>query len=201
MCGISKTEFVFFYYKVLTTPLTLPKTMCLILPSFILKLFLLGNPKSHHHGSKNKENSKFKITTFHDQSLSKCLVHPNHVFILPLTLPPLCFGFHPRNPWKRSNVKWMYFEMFWTFVYSTTIFIASTCSITNGFVPTFGSVVLSSSINSICGLISKGCILDTSFYIGRIDSTFSCSWIIYVYFSFWAPPLRSYAFIVCTSSS
>jgi hypothetical protein len=50
-------------------------------------------------------------------------------------------------------------------------------------------------------LISKGCILDTSFYIGRIDSTFSCSWIIYVYFSFWAPPLRSYAFIVCTSSS
>jgi hypothetical protein len=101
--GISKTKFVIFYYKVPTAPLTLPKTMCLILPSFVPKLFILGSPKSHHHGSKNNKNSKFKITMFHDQSLSKCLVHPNHVLILPLTLPPLCFGFHHRNPWKMIN--------------------------------------------------------------------------------------------------
>ncbi len=91
-----------FYYEMPTALPTLPKIVSKNIFSFP-ELSLLGSPKSHHHVSKNNKNSKFKLTMFHDQSLSKCLVHPNHVLILPLTLPPLCFGFHHRNPWKMIN--------------------------------------------------------------------------------------------------
>ncbi len=80
---ISKTIFLVFYYKILMAPPILPKTMCLKIPFFFLELSLLGSRKSHHHSSKNNKNSKFKLAMFHDQSLSKCLVHPNHVLILP----------------------------------------------------------------------------------------------------------------------
>jgi hypothetical protein len=61
---VSKKKSMVFYYKARTTPFTLPKTMCLKIPS--LKFSLLGNPKSHHHGSKNNKNSKFKLIMFHD---------------------------------------------------------------------------------------------------------------------------------------
>jgi hypothetical protein len=50
--------------------------------------------------SKNNKNSKFKLTMFHDQSLSKSLIHPT-----PLTLPLLYFRFHLRNPCKMKK-KW-----------------------------------------------------------------------------------------------
>ncbi len=39
-----------FYYKVLTTPPTLPKTMCLEI--ILFSLSLLGSPKLHHHDPK-----------------------------------------------------------------------------------------------------------------------------------------------------
>ncbi len=62
-------------------------------------------------------------------------------------------------------------------------------------------VLTSSSINSICGSISKCCILNTSFYVVEIVPTCSCSWLFCVSFSSWPLPLRSYGLFVYTSSS
>ncbi len=56
-----------------------------------------------------QQKFKFKLTMFHDQSLSKCLVHPNHVLILPLTLPPLYYGFCPQNHWKMTDYEMIIF--------------------------------------------------------------------------------------------
>jgi hypothetical protein len=49
-----------------------PKTVCLRMNFFLPNLPSLGSPKSHHHDSKSTkiQNSKFKPTMFHDQSLS-----------------------------------------------------------------------------------------------------------------------------------
>jgi hypothetical protein len=49
---------------------------------------------------------------------------------------------------------------------------------TNGFISMFCSIVsISSPINSICGSISKCCILDIFYFGIGITSTFSYSWI------------------------
>jgi hypothetical protein len=49
---------------------------------------------------------------------------------------------------------------------------------------------ISSSINSICGSISKGYILNTSSFVARIISTYYCSWIFCGFFSSW--PLEGF---------
>ncbi len=78
-----KEKFVVFYYKVFTYIIALPKTMCLIMNSFSQKLPSLGNPKSHHPDSKptRVQNSNLQCSMINP--CPKCLVHPNHVIILP----------------------------------------------------------------------------------------------------------------------
>jgi hypothetical protein len=90
-------KFVVFNYKIPIAPLTLPKTMCLRIFLCFPKTFPFGQSQVTSPWSKNNKNSKFKLTMFHDQPLFKCLIHPNHVFILP----PLYFGF---RPWSRCKM-------------------------------------------------------------------------------------------------
>jgi hypothetical protein len=148
---------------------------------------------------------------FHDQSLSKCLVHPNHVFILPPYHYPLCtLNCILEIFIKWQKMKWDYFVSFWTSISFTTIFIVTTYTTTSGYVPTYGSTILtcifvfivftSSSTNSICGSISKGYILDTTSFIAGIVSTCSCYWILCGFFISLTPLLRSYGFFVYISS-
>jgi len=148
-------------------------------------------------------------------------VHPkscNHP--TPLSLPLLYFGFHPWNLWKMiENVM----KVFCNIINISPLYDSLcnfTCTTTSGSIPTCGYAILtcisisiiltcisifivptSSSTNSICGFISKGCILDTSFYIVGIISTYPCSWVLCGSFSSWPPPLRSYGFFVYTFTS
>jgi hypothetical protein len=60
--------------------------------------------------------------------------------------------------------------------YSTIVFVGSTWTTTNGYLPTFGFAILTSStINSICGYTSKGYIFYYSTFVVGIVSTCYCS--------------------------
>ncbi len=87
-----------FYYKI-PKIISLPQNCVFKNEILSPKLPSLGNPKSHHHDSKPTriQNSNLQcsmISPYH-----KCHVHPKQCNQpTPLTLTPLYFGFHPRNP-------------------------------------------------------------------------------------------------------
>ncbi len=100
------------------------------------------------------------------------IVHPkSYIHPTPLTLPFLYFGFCPQNP---SKMRIFYIPLNMCFPYDN--FVIPIYTQTSGSVFMFCSAFLiSSPTNSICGFISKCCILDISSFSAGIASTFSCS--------------------------
>jgi hypothetical protein len=100
------------------------------------------------------------------------IVHPkSYIHPTPLTLPLLYFGFYPQNPCK---MRIFYIPLNMCFPYDKFVILIYTQ--TSGSIFTFCYVFLIfSPTNSICGSISKCCILDISSSSARIASTFLCS--------------------------
>jgi len=107
-------------------------------------------------------------------------------------------------------MKWMYSTTFQTSMSFTIVCVISTYIATSGFVPTYGSKILtyisifvvltSFSTNLVCDFIPKSCTLNTSSFITRIISICPCSWVLYGSFSSWPPPLKSFGCFVYTSA-
>jgi hypothetical protein len=88
----------------------------------------------------------------------------NHTHPTPLTLPPLYFGFHPRNPCKMIEMKWEYFVRS-KHMSPLLRFYISTCTKTRASISTSSfAILVSSPINLVCGYISICCILDFIFF-------------------------------------
>jgi hypothetical protein len=90
--GISKIEYVIFYYKVLIVIFILPKTVCFKKNKIPLDFPSLGNPNSYHHDSKPTKIQNSYLQCSMSRPYPKCLVHPNHVIILPPLTMNLALG-------------------------------------------------------------------------------------------------------------
>ncbi len=120
---------------------------------------------------------------------------------IPLTLSPLYSRFCPWNlcEMTKNEMKSLCNLLgFWLPNYN---FVVSTCTTTNGFVPTSTFAVLTSSINLVYGSTSRGYNYDCSIFIVGVVSMCSGSWAIYGYFSSWPPPLNKCGSSICTPSS
>jgi len=83
ICGITKTKFVVFYYKIFIDIFT-PQNYVSNIEFFPLELPSLGSPKSHHHDSKRTSIQNSNIQCSMINPYPDVLFIQNHVIILPL---------------------------------------------------------------------------------------------------------------------
>ncbi len=143
----------------------------------------LNHLKSHHYDPKQQ---KFKIQTNNVPWLVPILTAlfiMNHIFNLPPYHYPFCtLDSVPKIlvKWRKWNDNILYPCKHFPPYHSVVIPIYTK---TNGSISMFRfAVLISSPTNSICGSMSKCCILDVFFYGVGIPSTFSCSWIPFSFF-------------------